>query len=161
MEKEISAVREIIHRETPPETIDREGPRLMLELVQAVSREIRRRESATAPSVAMQIRQTVDLIPNGSISLDQLAQKFHVSKQHLIRLFKQEYGITPYEYVLNRRVGLAQSLLKKTGLSVREIAEQLNFCDGAYFTEFFRKHTGMTPLQFRKEYGPSGTKQEP
>jgi len=152
LKEDLLRIHRLINRNTDVETVDREGPRLFLELVQKIHGElVRRSEGKTLPSLAELVRMRIDDLPDGYITLDDLAGEFHVTKQHLIRVFKTRYGITPHEYILNRRVAIAQSLLKKTNLSVKEIAEQLRFCDSAYFTDFFRRRTGQTPLEYRKK----------
>lgn len=152
LEEELFNIRAIIHGETDAETIDREGPQLCLRLIQKIHAELRRREMVgRVPSLAESVRERIDNLPDGYITLDQLAEEFHFSKQYLIRVFKAQYGITPHEYILERKIGLAQSLLKRTDLSVRQIAERLHFCDVSYFTDFFRRRTGETPLEHRKK----------
>lgn len=153
LKEEFLNIRRVINQNTDVETIDREGPRLFLDLVQKIHAELARRsEEKRPPSVAELVRMRIDDLTDGYTTLDELTAEFHVSKQHLIRIFKERYGITPHEYILDRRLAIAQSLLKKTNLSVKEIAEQLRFCDAAYFTEFFHRRSGMKPLEFRKKY---------
>ena len=153
LKDEILNIRKLINKSTDVETIDREGPRLFLDLVQKIHAELVRRSSEKEPpSLAELVRMHIDDLSDGYTTLDELSGVFHVTKQHLIRVFKSRYGITPHEYILNRRVAIAQSLLKKTNLSVKQIAEQLRFCDAAYLTDFFRRRTGQTPLEFRKKY---------
>lgn len=153
LKDEMLNIRKLINTSTDVETIDREGPRLFLDLVQKIHAELVRRSSEKEPpSLAELVRMRIDDLSDGYTTLDELSGVFHVTKQHLIRVFKSRYGITPHEYILNRRVAIAQSLLKKTNLSVKQIAEQLRFCDAAYLTEFFRRRTGQTPLEFRKKY---------
>ena len=150
--EDIAKIRTVIKYETDTEVIDRYGPGLMCELCYLISQELQRRNYKQQPSLALQIRTAIDSVPNGNITLEQLTQEFNITKQHIIRLFKQEYGITPHEYIMDHRIGIAQSLLKRTNLTVQEIATKLNFCDSAYFSEFFRKRVGITPLEFRKKY---------
>lgn len=140
--------------EADPETVNREGPRVLLELVQKIHEELTRRSADRKdPSPEEMIHRRIDDLPDGYITLDQLTEEFHLSKQHMIRIFKARYGITPHEYILNRRLAIAQSLLKRTNLPVKEIAERLHFCGAAYFTEFFHERSGMKPLEYRKKYG--------
>ena len=153
LEEELRNIHRVIDKSTDLETIDREGPRLLLDLIQKIHEELRRRSSEQQPpSLAELVRMRIDDLPDGYITLDDLTGEFFVSKQHVIRVFKERYGITPHEYILNRRVGIAQSMLKRTNLSVKEIAAQLHFCDAAYFTEFFHRRTGIKPLEFRKKH---------
>lgn len=153
LKDEILNIHRLINKDTDVETIDREGPRLFLDLVQKIHAELERRSTEKKPpSLAELIHRRIDDLSDEYITLDELTGEFHVSKQHLIRVFKERYGITPHEYILDRRAAIAQSLLKKTNLSVKEIADQLHFCDAAYFTEFFHRRTGQTPLEFRKKY---------
>ncbi len=149
---DIFKIHSIIKLDTDIETIDKEGPRLLLELVQKISEEMRRRDNEREPSPAERIKKYIDIQPDGFVTLDDLIAQFHFSKQYIIRIFRARYGITPGEYIINRRIAIAQSLLKKTNLSVKDISEQLNFCDATYFADFFRKRTGQTPLEFRKKF---------
>ncbi|MBQ8253979.1 MAG: AraC family transcriptional regulator [Clostridia bacterium] len=145
-------IHSLINSETDIETIDREGPRLLLELIQKISDELRRRESDREPTPAELIKQYIDIQPDGYVTLEDLIRQFHFSKQYLIRIFKARYSITPGEYIINRRIAISQSLLKKTNLTVKDISEQLNFCDATYFADIFHKRTGQTPLEFRKKF---------
>ncbi len=151
--EDISKIREVIGHNTDTKIIDRHGPIFMIELLQKLSDELKRRNTLEdQPTKISLIREFIENSPNGNITLDQLTEKFGISKNHIIRLFKKEYNITPNEYILSHRIALAQSLLKRTSLTMQEIATQLGFCDTSYFSEFFRKQTGMTPFQFRKKY---------
>lgn len=152
LKEDFFRIHSLISKDTDVATIDREGARLFLELVQKISDEIRRRDQEREPTPAELMRRYIDIQPDGYVTLDRLASEFHFSKQYLIRIFKARYGITPGEYILNRRIAIAQSLLKKTNLSIREIAEQLKFCDVTYFTDFFHTRVGISPLDFRKKF---------
>lgn len=153
LKEDMFRIHHLINGDTDVETIDREGPRLFLELVQKIHDELRRRNRIERPSSpAEEIRRHIDSLPDGDISLDRLCRKYHFSKQYLIRIFKTRYGISPHEYILTRRAAVAQALLKNTNLSVKEIADQLHFCDISYFTDFFHRRTGSTPSEFRKKY---------
>jgi AraC-like DNA-binding protein len=72
------------------------------------------------------------------------------SESQTIRLFKKIFGITPYTYVLDKKIGFAKKLLMDTNLSVKEIATKLCFSDEYYFSNIFKKKTGLTPSQYRR-----------
>ena len=79
----------------------------------------------------------------------------HISKSEsqTIRIFKNAYGITPYAYVLGKKIGLAQKMLTDTNLSVKQIATKLCFVDEYYFSNTFKQKTGYTPTQYRRSHG--------
>lgn len=153
LKDDIEKIRSIITYNSDVETVDREGPRLFLDLIQKIHNElVSRSKIEHPPSAAELIRARIDDLPDGCITLDQLCEEFHFTKQHIIRIFKKRYNITPYEYILDRRISITKSLLKNTDLSMKEIAVQLKFYDCAHLTEFFQKRTGLSPSEYRKRY---------
>lgn len=89
----------------------------------------------------------------GTFSVHKMAQHFHCSTDTVNRIFLKEYGTTPYRYYQNMRIGIAGSLLRETTLTVEDIAERLHFSDRNYFSLYFKRATGQTPVQFRKNGG--------
>lgn len=84
-----------------------------------------------------------------ALDLEALASLAHISRDHLIRLFKRHLGSTPRAYINLKRVEQAQLLLITEDTPVKEIAYSLGFEDPAYFNRLFRRHTGTTPLNYR------------
>lgn len=101
-------------------------------------------------SVAHRVKNYIDDMTDYSQKLDDIALKMSYSKNHIIREFKAEFGITPYEYMLCRRFEIAASLLKNTAYSVSEISEKLGFCDVRYFSGRFGARYGASPSEYRK-----------
>ncbi|MCI5649183.1 MAG: AraC family transcriptional regulator [Fusicatenibacter sp.] len=85
-----------------------------------------------------------------SISLKQLGELVYLSESQVIRNFRRDLGVTPYEYILDRKMEQAKLLLRSTRLRVKEIAFHLGFCDEHYFTYLFGKRNGQTPMAYRK-----------
>lgn len=81
-----------------------------------------------------------------------------MSESHFIRVFKQETGYTPHEYIINRRMASARYLLKYSSLPVKKICFTTGFSCESVFCNAFKKQHGMTPQQYRES---SGKKQEP
>ncbi len=79
-----------------------------------------------------------------------LSEWVYRSPSQVIRTFRKVYGTTPKAYLLDRRIETAKSLLRNTNLPVREIAERLRFADEHYFSNFFRKRTGLPPSRYRE-----------
>ena len=84
-----------------------------------------------------------------NIGLNDVAAKLFISRAHLIKVFKQNKGITPYQFLLNEKVKIAKALLSTTGMSVKSISEKLCFADEHYFSTLFKQKTGLSPLQYK------------
>ncbi|WP_345953650.1 helix-turn-helix transcriptional regulator [Mucilaginibacter sp. PAMB04168] len=79
------------------------------------------------------------------------AELLYITPNHLNALCKDVLGIPAGEVIRNRIVLEAKRLLINLELTIAEIAGRLHFDDNSYFTKFFKKHTGITPEEFRKE----------
>jgi AraC-like DNA-binding protein len=81
-----------------------------------------------------QIRRVTDLIENrltGELRLASLAEECGLSVSHFSRSFKQSFGMPVHRYVIERRIERAKSLMKRSGLSLTDIALQSGFGDQA------------------------------
>ncbi len=85
------------------------------------------------------------------LKIEKLAESFHYSRNHLYTLFKEEYGISPQEYLLNTRIDKAKELLADSSinLSIKEISYAVGFKDQFYFSKLFRKKTKLSPMQYK------------
>ena len=84
------------------------------------------------------------------IHLTTLAEHFHYSPSYLSRLYKKMTGDNLTGAINNQRIVHARSLLEHTALPVGEVARQSGFYSTKYFLQLFKKKTGMTPSQYRK-----------
>ena len=100
-------------------------------------------------SEALMLKEYIDKNAVKELTLEQMADLISHSVSQTIRIFKKEYGVTPYEYMLAKRIELAKLMLKNTNLRVKDISVQTGFNDEHYFSLLFRKRTGHTPLQYR------------
>lgn len=87
-----------------------------------------------------------------AISISELSGIAGVSKDHLIRLFKKECGMTPVKYINTKKIERAQLLLATEEIAIKEVGYLLGFGDISYFNRIFRRVTGMSPTQFRQGY---------
>ena len=85
------------------------------------------------------------------INLDGLAQIAHMSKRNFIRSFQAAMRSSPIAYLLQLRVTRGASLLRRTELSVTEVAFKVGFSDSNYFARQFHKVLGVTPTQYRQQ----------
>ncbi|HET7280082.1 MAG TPA: helix-turn-helix transcriptional regulator [Dermatophilaceae bacterium] len=88
--------------------------------------------------------------------LDQLAAEAGLSKFHFLRLFRAAYGVTPGEYVSQRRVERAQDLLRATNLTVTEVCHAVGFTSLGSFSARFRALVGESPSAFQQRWAATG-----
>lgn len=86
---------------------------------------------------------------HSSITIDELSQRLYVSKDHFIRLFKSKVGITPSQYINQKKIEKAQLILVTNDVSIKSIALSLAFDDQSYFNRLFKKIAGLTPQEYR------------
>ena len=96
------------------------------------------------------VKNYIDENYDKDINLDQLSKLVYVSKTHLINKFKERYGLTPIQYLIEIRIRHAKILLRDTTKSITDIACSIGFNDSVYFSAVFRKLVGVTPSYFRK-----------
>lgn len=87
---------------------------------------------------------------NENLNVKELAEKAHMSASHFSRVFKQQTGFSPYDYVLISRLNHAKNLLKKTDMTVASIAYEVGFNSESNFIYFFTENEGISPGKFRK-----------
>ena len=85
------------------------------------------------------------------LSLDNLADKFHLSKGYLCRLFKEHTNTTIHEYICEKRISEAKLLLT-TGHTVQETITMVGFNDYANFIRRFKEKVGMSPKKYATQY---------
>ncbi|WP_110640536.1 AraC family transcriptional regulator [Salinicola sp. CPA57] len=87
------------------------------------------------------------------MSLDDLSQAAHLSKYHFLRLFRQQFGMTPHQYVINCRINAARHALE-TGEQPSAVAMRYGFADLSHFNRRFKRIYAMTPYQYQRAVTP-------
>jgi AraC family transcriptional regulator len=103
---------------------------------------------------AWQRKRVVEFIEehlSEEISLATLAKLVNLSLFHFARAFKQSVGVPPHSYHSARRMDRARSLLQRPSLSVTQIGVQTGFRETSSFTRAFRRFTGVTPTEYRRQ----------
>ncbi|MEM9144358.1 MAG: AraC family transcriptional regulator, partial [Bacteroidota bacterium] len=85
------------------------------------------------------------------LGVSDLAVFCHLSSDHFSRVFQKNFGMRPSQYLQAKRVERAETLLLTTHQSIKEIAQKTGWRNTSYFTRIFKKVTGTTPAQFRRE----------
>jgi AraC-like DNA-binding protein len=84
-----------------------------------------------------------------AIDLDVLARQAFFSRYHFLRAFRREFGTTPHQYLVQRRLEAAKELLLSTDKSVTEVCFDVGYGSIGSFSTLFQRHVGVSPLRFR------------
>jgi AraC family transcriptional regulator len=102
------------------------------------------------------LRKAISLIDHhlaeeeeGRVALRVVAKEVGMSYFHFSRAFKQSMGMSPTNYIAERRIERAKKLLQETELPISEIALRAGFSSQSHFTTSFRRVAGATPKAFR------------
>ncbi|MFC9710034.1 ABC transporter substrate-binding protein [Paenibacillus sp. NPDC056933] len=114
--------------------------------------------AATRYSVTDQVNQVIEIVETSyakPLTLHVLAEMIGSSPRSLSRKFKEATGYSPIDYLIQFRMFKAKEMLLYTDATLDEIAAGIGYPDGYYLGRMFKKHTGVSPLQFKeKTSGP-------
>lgn len=102
--------------------------------------------------IAVKIKQYLDNHIDSNVTIKELGAYIYRSSSQTIRIFKKEFGITPYDYFLSKKIETAKLLLLNTNLSIKEISTRLKFVDEHYFSNYFKQQTGKAPKNYREQF---------
>lgn len=107
--------------------------------------------TTSEPSVDKVIyaKNYIDENVSQKISVDLLADLVGYSYDRFRHLFKEEYGLSPMQYVMSKRFELAKRLLKQTDLSISAVSNESGFSIDTQFCSLFKKATGLSPRRYR------------
>ena len=86
-----------------------------------------------------------------NISLTYVAEAINISKNYLCDIFKKELCVTFINYVTNLRIEKAKEYLSNTDMKMYEVSDAVGYSDYAYFSQIFKKHTGITLSAYRRQ----------
>lgn len=98
------------------------------------------------------IKEYLDTHYADLITLETLTDITHMSKYYMAHTFTRYIGQSPMQYLTERRLEIACSLLENTDLSIASIASECGFSSQSYFTQIFRKKKSETPLEYRSRH---------
>lgn len=87
------------------------------------------------------------------VRFDALAKDVGMSSRNFARRFKQATGESPLNYLHSLRIAMAKQLLEAGSVTVQEIAERTGYIDLIFFRNLFKRHTGLSPNEYRKRFG--------
>ena len=95
------------------------------------------------------VKRYIDLHFKEALTLELLAEEAHMNKYYLSHTFKREYGVSPINYMITRRIEESKYLLAETDLSMSQIAQLLGFSSLSYFSQVFRRTQSISPMEYR------------
>ena len=101
------------------------------------------------------VRRYIDNHFKESLTLEQLAGLAHLNKYYLAHTFRREFGVSPINYLISRRIEESRFLLRETDHSLSLIAQMLGFSSLSYFSQCFRRAQGISPTEYRKQNQPA------
>jgi AraC-like DNA-binding protein/mannose-6-phosphate isomerase-like protein (cupin superfamily) len=96
------------------------------------------------------VRRYIELHFKEALTLEQLAEEGHMNKYYLSHAFKREYGVSPINYMISRRIDESKYLLAETDLSLSQIAQLLGFSSLSYFSQVFHRTQSISPKEYRQ-----------
>ena len=108
--------------------------------------------SKNIPGECETLKCYIDTHYQENITLDKLAEVSHLNKFYLSHLFNHAFGISPITYLLERRILHSKELLKSTDFSITQIAHTTGFSSANYFSQSFKRYTGLPPASYRKNH---------
>lgn len=125
-----------------------ECAKVMCDLIITAATEHHKVQRATV-STAERIKDYIDSGLAYNVSLDDIAQHFYLNKSYIISIFSAKYGYTPKQYILDRKMQAARTMLEENMYGVSEIADILNFSSSQHFSSAFKKKVGVSPDEYR------------
>ncbi|GEM_PF-397562 len=151
-------------REVPPGSADAGAPspgeagdlesaaeweRRLLDAVERCCRRARQADRTGASFHISDIRDYIDRHYFEDIKISMFTEKYFLSREYLMKLFKQEYGVGIHEYTQKLRMEKARVLLGQDSLKIQEISDMLGYNDKNYFSKAFRNYFGVSPSEYR------------
>lgn len=100
--------------------------------------------------LSQQIEQYITANICEDLSIDHLCGRFEISRSEIYRLFEQRFGTSVADFIRNKRIFMAEELIRNTDQKISEIAQTVGFYDYNYFSKVFRKSYGVSPREYRR-----------
>ncbi len=98
------------------------------------------------------IRNYIDIHYASPITLDLLANETYLDKFYLVHVFKKQYDISPINYLIEKRIQESMNLIENTNYSLSDISSIVGFNSQSYYSQIFKRKTGLTPAEHRKKH---------
>lgn len=144
-------LREVQHKDEAFETVCQNLlEALMLTLVRRTKKSLAITPSKKITKECRFVEQYIDEHFMEDITLQTLSDLTYLNKYYLVHAFKNYKGVSPINYLINRRLLEAKHLLDTTNYPISKISSAVGFSSQSYFSQVFRKETGMSPNSYRQ-----------
>jgi len=112
-----------------------------------------REARAQSPQVRARVeavREFLETNMTRDLDMASVARAAALSPYYLTRIFKAQYGVPPYRYLIRLRINYAAELLRTSMLTVTQICHRVGFNSLSHFITTFRRHVGVSPMQYRR-----------
>ncbi|TFE24645.1 response regulator transcription factor [Cohnella luojiensis] len=123
---------------------------LLIRVLEYYADEIRKSQSANRQFDVGDIKAYIDNHYYEDIKISMFTEKYYLSREYLMRLFKQHYGFGIHEYVQKVRMDKAKVLLDDPSLKIQDISSMLGYKDKNYFSKAFRNYYSVSPSEYRE-----------
>lgn len=123
---------------------------LVTQLMRSINLAVNENPLPSSNSQCTTVRRYIDAHFKEQLTLEHLAEIAHVNKYYLAHSFKEQFGVSPINYQLQRRIDESCLLLSQTDLSLTQISRILGFSSSSYFSQAFRKFQSVSPMEYRQ-----------
>lgn len=88
---------------------------------------------------------------HGSVNVSEMAQFLNIDRSHLSRIFKQEKGLSPKQYIMSVKMDIAAQTLKKSDSTVKDTAVSVGYASQQEFSKAFKRRFGLSPSEWKKQ----------
>lgn len=137
-----------ICEDCPPDA--EEGITLVIHSIFIKLAEKIREQNPNIKKISIPLKNYLDRNFDRSPTLQEMSKIIHRSESQTIRIFKDEWGTTPHQYLLLKKLNTAATMLLNSSKAIKEIASELGFENEYYFSSIFKKKMGISPKFYRK-----------
>lgn len=133
---------------------------VLRKLMECVMVHVLRHHKLSIKDASIQIRhQEIETIKHyireryaEKVTLEELSEIVNINKYYMIRLFKQQTGLSPIDYLIHVRLSEAEKLLSQTDIAISKISDVVGFHSPSHFSKTFKETNHMTPSAYRRKY---------
>ncbi|MCR8969539.1 helix-turn-helix domain-containing protein [Facklamia sp. 7083-14-GEN3] len=133
---------------------------VLRKLIECVMVHVLRHHELSIKDSSIQVRhQEIEMIKeyirehfSEKVTLEQLSDIVDINKYYMIRLFKQQTGLSPIDYLIHVRLSEAEKLLAQTSITISKISDIVGFHSPSHFSKTFKESNHMTPSAYRRKF---------